>query len=394
MAFPNDTDYTYAERYGRTGYKYATPIDESVSTDVVTALTSNAAYLEALTDKMAGDDEFFPALIAALVLDPTYPAALGTAFAADSALLAAISADVGTALASDATYLAGVTDAIATNLVATYAVNVPTEATSPTVPFDSDPVATPTHTFDPVSYLGDQGISPGTVGVSFLLSDGLTTEVYTDPGLAGVLTGTEGGTGTINYDTGVMTITWGALSAQTASEATSNVTYDYLVNAFEPEVVVSPASLTSVAQAVAAELATDSTFLDAIQNRVFPIWWVDTSVAAEAANVITVTFTQTGMDALAETGRAQRFRMYFFEDLAGTRGLIGNMTASVTTGMVLETVVADQEYVVMSDSVTGTIVVEVDDSVDDSGAIQYVVLVNEVTGECHTATCDFTDDTP
>lgn len=92
MSNPTDGDYTYAERYGRGGYKYATPIDEATAAEVVAELTSDADYLEALTDKFSGDAEYLAGVGAALEADTSYLAAIGAALAADETFLAALGA--------------------------------------------------------------------------------------------------------------------------------------------------------------------------------------------------------------------------------------------------------------------------------------------------------------
>ena len=56
-------------------------------------------------------------------------------------------------------------------------------------------------------------IVPGSVSIT----DTISGDVYTDPGMAGILVGTPSGSGTINYATGAITITGGlnhAISAQ------------------------------------------------------------------------------------------------------------------------------------------------------------------------------------
>ena len=248
MAFPNDTDYTYAERYGRTGQKYATPIDDSVTAGVVAALGESleidTGLTGAISDNILADlitdaggdpetDTYADTLIAALVADDTYPAALGEALANDS-------------------------------------------------------------TFK-----------------------------------------------------------------------------DALVDWFEA----------------------DSDFLTAIKAQAFPIWWVDTDVSAEVADVVTVTFTQFNVGGAAETGRAQVFRLFLYQDQAGTAELPVGVTMAATTGMILGPIVAAKEIQVMTDSVTGTLVLEFTDASDQTVTFD-IVLVNDVTGEAYTATIAFVDDTP
>lgn len=94
MAFPTDGDYTYAERYSRTGYKYATPIDESVAADVVTALGDSleidTGLTGAISDNILADlitdaggdpetDAYVDSLIAALTADVTFMTAISEA---------------------------------------------------------------------------------------------------------------------------------------------------------------------------------------------------------------------------------------------------------------------------------------------------------------------------
>jgi hypothetical protein len=280
----SEMDYTYAERWGRTGYKYATPIDESVADGVVDALAVDATYLEALTDKFKDDAEYIAGLIAGLVADNSYPEKLADYLSTDAEYLAGVIA----AFVADATYPAA--------LIAAFVA----DATYPAA-------------------LGD------------------------------------------------------ALGADT----------DFLED-------------------IAEALAINNAFLDAVKAQANPIWWVDTAISAEAANVITVTFTQLGVDGQEETGRAQRFTLKFFKDalptdvteLTANAGLQTDLTWELTAGNVLSEVTANEEYVVMSDSFTGTIVLVLDDSIGDGSYHQFAVLTNEVTGECHVADCLFADDTP
>lgn len=270
MAFPNDTDYTYAERFGdfdaeselggqgSKHNKYATPIDEAVSADVVTALTSDAVYLEALTDKMAGDDEFIPAVSASIIEE----------------------------------------------------------------------------------LITDAGGDP-------------ETDTYTESLIAAL----------VADDTYPA-----ALGEALANDSTFK---DALVDWFEA----------------------DSDFLTAIKAQAFPIWWVDTDVSAEVADVVTVTFTQFNVGGAAETGRAQVFRLFLYQDQAGTAELPAGVTMEATTGMILGPIVAAKEIQVMTDSVTGTLVLEFTDASDQTVTFD-IVLVNDVTGEAYTATIAFVDDTP
>ena len=413
-------DNTYAERFpdpnvGRTSSKiYATDFDDSVADAVVDGLTTDADYLEALTDKFKDDAEYIAGVIAGLVADDSYPEKLADYLSTDAeylaGIIAALVADdtyaekLADYLSTDAEYLAGVVGAIDTELVEYYALAVTGEQPVPDVAYDADPVGgAASHTFDPPAFLGG-GIVPSSVTFSFLMSNG-SYETVTDNGL-GVLTGSDASpestvdsTGVIAYDTGIATITWGTLSPDTASEGDASVGYSYYANVFEPVCVVAPSSLTPIAEAVSAELALDSDFLDAIKTQANPIWWVDTSVAAEnvGASTVTVTFTQQNVGATTESGRAQRFRLSFFKDavptdpitFAANKGMQdASMVFTLTAGTVIQEVTAQEEYIVASESASGTLVVVLEDGAD-SDYSEFIVLTNEVTGEVHTAECVF-----
>lgn len=333
----SEMDYTFAERQNRDGNKYGTPIDDTIVDGTVDALTSDAAYLEALSDKFALDEEF----------------------------LAAMAAN------------------IATELTANYALDIMGEQPVPGEAFDSDPGTTPTHTFDPVAELGDDGVFPGSVTMTFTMSDD-STETFTDAADDGILVGDADGAGVIDYDTGIAIITWGTLSAKTGTEGAGTYAYSYLINVFEPEVVLSPATLESLAD----YLASDAEFLAGLKDALLPVVDVVATVAGETTEMIAITFEQqdTAGDPLL---KAQAYRLFFFTALDGTQGLGASLTDAITTGMYLDELDADKEYLVMSDASTGTIVVEITDGAAGS-LTQYVALVNETTGQVVVATITFT----
>jgi len=90
----SEMDYTYEERQNRDGNLYDTPINESVAAEVVTELTSDADYLEALSDKFSGDAEYLAGVVAALTADAPYLAAIGAALAVDAVFLAGVSGEL------------------------------------------------------------------------------------------------------------------------------------------------------------------------------------------------------------------------------------------------------------------------------------------------------------
>lgn len=103
-------DYTYAERmnWDVTGKQYKDSLDSATADAVVAGLTSDADYLEALSDKFSGDAEYLAGVGAALAADSDFLDAIGDNLEADADLLTAI----GAALAVDATFLTGVQGAV------------------------------------------------------------------------------------------------------------------------------------------------------------------------------------------------------------------------------------------------------------------------------------------
>lgn len=258
------TDYTYAEKWNRTGSLYDTAINESVAAEVVASLVANpdtTGFLETASDKLAGDAEYLAGVAGAIATelagDTVLHEALTDYFASDAEFLSAVSAAVFDAMTTD------------------YAQTIASENLSPTAVFDSDPVTTPAHTFDPLANLGDNGINPGSVTLSFTMSDD-STETFSDPGADGDLIGSVDGAGTINYDTGVIEVTWGTLSAKTGTTATA--TYQFLRDGlYEGRSPLSSATFTASAE-VADEIDVAIQLQDADgqnwnERTMVSVWW-------------------------------------------------------------------------------------------------------------------------
>jgi phage tail sheath protein FI len=101
-----------------------------------------------------------------------------------------------------------------------YGTDVEAENPAPTPAFDN---ATKSFVLAAFSNLGDDGIKPGSVTITFTMSDD-STETFTDNG-AGVLVGSVDGAGSIVYSTGVVTMAFGTLAPKTASTVDADYTY-------------------------------------------------------------------------------------------------------------------------------------------------------------------------
>lgn len=341
-----DGDYTYAERFGdfdsesalgtsggRTN-KYATPIDEATAAEVVSELTSDADYLEALSDKFSGDAEFLAGVGGALAVDSTYLEGVADYLATDAEFLAGVSGSVFDAMTTD--YYQPVAGEI---------IHVgPTDALTVTV----GSVDAGGSVF---AKLGDNGIKPTSVSITITANDDDETLAVTDTDNGdgtGALAGTGVGinaTGTITYATGAWSIT---ADGELKQDEDILASYEFIRDGlYEGRSPLSSATITAAAEA-ADEIDVTIQLQDADgenwnERTMVSVWWCSDADA-------TVPAGPTG---------------------------VGDITTEGTAGGILETLTATMSFQCVTDE-AGSLVLTLadDDATDDLTSYLGVMLPN------------------